>query len=342
MAPNVPYHPRRSASGTSPSILAGTRSQIGCATASSRSRRSRSPMAPPNDGSGGSSILVRRVDLVASYSNLVAEASAIERALAVPADGRGRARPDSPPRNHRIDDRLKPDVQAAVVADYVTGLPLRTIQEWHGVSRYVIRVLASRADALPRQRRATTEVARRAAELYATGLSLAAVGREIGHDAGTVLRLLERQGVPRRDTHGRPRRCSLPTSEVSAHPAEPCGGGSCSVAPERADEFDDVAAARPRLSGEPAEQGGSAGEQEHHEQSGHDGCEDQRRAEHPGRHDYGETHNGTSFRHEKSPRERAVRKTGLGLSGGFRAGLCLGRSHVRPPCLPGAVPYCAG
>ena len=40
--------------------------------------------------------------------------------------------------------------------------------------------------------------------LYATGLSLAAVGDKVGYDSKTVLNYLRQRRVTTRDTHGRP------------------------------------------------------------------------------------------------------------------------------------------
>jgi hypothetical protein len=48
----------------------------------------------------------------------------------------------------------------------------------------------------------------RAIELYATGLSTAAVGQQLGRDAGTIWRALKAASVPLRDTHGRERASS--------------------------------------------------------------------------------------------------------------------------------------
>lgn len=113
------------------------------------------------------------------------------------------ARREKRPQVHRIDDRLRPEMQTAIVQDYADGIPLREVRERYGVSRHVVHTLARRGGVPLHQRRATPDEARRAAELYATGLSLTEVGRRIGVTARTVQRLLEQQGIPRRDTHGR-------------------------------------------------------------------------------------------------------------------------------------------
>ena len=44
-----------------------------------------------------------------------------------------------------------------------------------------------------------------AVELYRNGLSLAKVGARLGKTPGTIQRVLSAQGVPTRDSHGRPR-----------------------------------------------------------------------------------------------------------------------------------------
>lgn len=44
-----------------------------------------------------------------------------------------------------------------------------------------------------------------AIDLYATGLSVAAVGEELGRDHASIWRALKAAGVPLRDTHGRVR-----------------------------------------------------------------------------------------------------------------------------------------
>jgi DNA-directed RNA polymerase specialized sigma24 family protein len=50
----------------------------------------------------------------------------------------------------------------------------------------------------------TPDTISKAAQLYATGLSLFEVGAHLGVDTTTVHKALKKAGVKMRDTHGRP------------------------------------------------------------------------------------------------------------------------------------------
>jgi hypothetical protein len=49
----------------------------------------------------------------------------------------------------------------------------------------------------------SAEQVKKAAALYSTGLSVAAVADSLGANSSHVWRVLKREGVPTRDSHGR-------------------------------------------------------------------------------------------------------------------------------------------
>ena|ERR1700733_864808 len=110
-----------------------------------------------------------------------------------------------PAQAFKLDQRLKPKIVAEIVARYEAGEPSTAIAASYGLSKgSVIRLLRD-ADIPIRNQGLTEDQIAGAAQLYASGLSLAKIGVKFGVDHGTVWRALKKRGVKMRDTHGRER-----------------------------------------------------------------------------------------------------------------------------------------
>jgi transposase-like protein len=79
------------------------------------------------------------------------------------------------------------------------------VAERWGISRKTVAEHLRRAGVTPRRRGLSPEQVQAAMDLYGAGWSLARIGHRFGCDHSVVLRVLRRAGVPRRNSHGRPR-----------------------------------------------------------------------------------------------------------------------------------------
>ena len=153
------------------------------------------------------------VELVARYSKTAQpEIQAVERALA--AGGQLRATPEvSNPESapapepviHRAKDRLSELELALVVSRYQAGESAAMLGEELGIAKQtVMRLLKAEGVALHRPRLSGSEKAE-AIRLYLDGWSLAKIGSKLARDHSSVRNVLLREGIERRDEHGRPR-----------------------------------------------------------------------------------------------------------------------------------------
>lgn len=109
------------------------------------------------------------------------------------------------PRVHAVQRRLSPDAIQQLVADYQAGTPSTQLIVTYKLGKgTVLRLLRNQGVQLRNQPMAPTQV-EQAIQLYGQGLSLAAVGQRLGFDHTAIRNALARAGVPRRDSHGRPR-----------------------------------------------------------------------------------------------------------------------------------------
>lgn len=108
-------------------------------------------------------------------------------------------------RLHRVRRRLTPNQVAQLVADYQTGAPSTELMERYQLGKgTVLRILDD--NGVTRRRQAmTADQAADAIALYLSGWSLAKVGRHFGREHTAIRDVLERAGIPRRDSHGRDR-----------------------------------------------------------------------------------------------------------------------------------------
>lgn len=108
-----------------------------------------------------------------------------------------------PHQRHKVIHRLTPETIAQLVVDYETGdSAAKLMQRYHLGKSTVLRLLQDNGAALRTQRCISPTEAARAIELYRSGLSLRAVGDQLGFDDDTILNALKRAGVTRRPQHG--------------------------------------------------------------------------------------------------------------------------------------------
>lgn len=148
------------------------------------------------------------------YSNLDTPSKTLQilrTAGLISPDGRPIPRSDrstdqvKPAQPFKLDQRLKPEIVAEIVATYEAGEPSTVIAASYGLSKgSVIRLLRDSGVTIRNQGLTDDQIAE-AAQLYALGLSLAKIGARFDVDHGTVWRALKKRGVKMRDTHGQDR-----------------------------------------------------------------------------------------------------------------------------------------
>ncbi|GAC1402501.1 MAG: hypothetical protein NVS4B6_27760 [Mycobacterium sp.] len=110
-----------------------------------------------------------------------------------------------PAQPFKLDQRLKPAIVAEIVSRYEAGEPSTAIAASHALSKGSVIRLLREADIPIRNQGLTDDQIADAAQLNASGLSLAKIGAQFDVDHGTVWRQLKKVGVRMRDTHGRER-----------------------------------------------------------------------------------------------------------------------------------------
>ena len=129
----------------------------------------------------------------------------LDRLRATLAAGIGRRRPDSwsRPQRYKLDQRLDASVAAEVVADYEAGMPTTHLTVKYGLSKASVLRLLHEAGAEMRRQPFSDEEVNEAARLYASGLSVAAIGLRLGAHPSKVWRALKARGVPLRPPRNR-------------------------------------------------------------------------------------------------------------------------------------------
>jgi hypothetical protein len=105
----------------------------------------------------------------------------------------------------QIHRRLRPPEIDALAASYLAGATVYQLAEQFRVHRTTVSLLLERKSAPRRNRPLSPTQIEQARVLYATGQSLAKVGKQLGCDANTVRLALLRADVRMRDCHGRDR-----------------------------------------------------------------------------------------------------------------------------------------
>lgn len=120
-----------------------------------------------------------------------------------PSDRSTKSTEPQPP--FKLDQRLKSEIVAEIVARYEAGEPSTAIANLFDLSKgSVIRLLRDAGVTIRNQGMTDDQIAE-AGQLYGAGLSLAKIGVKFGVDHGTVWRALKKRDVKMRDTHGRDR-----------------------------------------------------------------------------------------------------------------------------------------
>jgi transposase-like protein len=125
------------------------------------------------------------VHVMERYSNLWEADSLLDRCLAL---GDGETVEQAPrPEARRLKDKLDEMERRAIVADYVSGVAtIAALAERYGVSDYSIRMILRRAGIGPKRRTITPEQTARVLTLWATGLSVNAIAKQVGMGQANV------------------------------------------------------------------------------------------------------------------------------------------------------------
>ena len=152
------------------------------------------------------------VELLRRYSNLDTFQNAVHilaKSLVRSHDGSFQVpspRPQTtPPQPFKLTQRLKSDVVEQIVTRYKAGEPSTAIATTFNISKGSVIRLLRNAGVTIRNQPLTSDQITEAAQLYASGQSLAEVGAHLGVDASTVHKALKKADVQLRDTHGRER-----------------------------------------------------------------------------------------------------------------------------------------
>jgi hypothetical protein len=146
------------------------------------------------------------------YSNLDALSKTLQilrTAGLISPDGRPVPRSDrsteqiEPAQPFKLDQRLKPEIVAEIVARYEAGEPSTAVAASYELSKGSVIRLLREAGITIRHQGLTDDQIAEAIQLYDSGLSLARIGARFDVDHGPVWRQLKKLGVRMRDTHGR-------------------------------------------------------------------------------------------------------------------------------------------
>ena len=105
---------------------------------------------------------------------------------------------------HRIR-RLNEAERTRLVERYLAGATVYDLAREFSIARGTASKHLNAAGVTLRCGPLSAEEIARAIELYLEGLSLVAVGKELGRDHAAIWRALKAAGIERRDTHGRER-----------------------------------------------------------------------------------------------------------------------------------------
>jgi DNA-binding CsgD family transcriptional regulator len=92
-----------------------------------------------------------------------------------------------------------------LVIGYKTGSTVYQLAEQFRINRGTVSKLLEREGVPRRGRPLSPTQVEQASQLYATGMSLVSVGKQLGCDGSTIHLALRKAGVQMRDAHGRDR-----------------------------------------------------------------------------------------------------------------------------------------
>jgi hypothetical protein len=152
------------------------------------------------------------VEVMQRYSNLdiasktlrKLHASALITPDGSPVHGSGRSCEKSElAQPFKLDQRLKPETVAEIVARYEAGEPSTALASTFAINKNSVIKLLREADVPIRKQGLTNDQIAEAVQLYASGQSLAKIGTHLAVDHGAVWRQLRKRGVKMRDSHSR-------------------------------------------------------------------------------------------------------------------------------------------
>ncbi|WP_378733256.1 helix-turn-helix domain-containing protein [Nocardia brasiliensis] len=139
------------------------------------------------------------------YSNQDSLISALDRILRGTADQGTRSH--SPTAQlHALRHRLTDDDKTTILADYEAGASTKHLAAKYSLGQgSILDILRTGGATIREQRRLTDDEIADAIIRYQHGESLARIGNHLGVAHTTIRTALQRHGITRRDTHGRPR-----------------------------------------------------------------------------------------------------------------------------------------
>ncbi|MVU81408.1 hypothetical protein GPX89_29720 [Nocardia sp. ET3-3] len=150
--------------------------------------------------------MTRLVDLMRAYSNQGTLTSALGKLRGQVSDQPKRQPAAKIQKVHSLARRLSESDRAQIVAAYESGASANQLASDHQLAKgSILEILRTAGAAIRHQCRLSRKEIDQAVVDYQDGQTLARIGDRLGVKATTVRAALERRGVPRRDTHGRPR-----------------------------------------------------------------------------------------------------------------------------------------
>jgi hypothetical protein len=145
------------------------------------------------------------VEVVQRYSKHDLTGVGLGRLTTALAAGTDRRWPDarSQPQRYKLDQRLDASARARVVTDYEAGTPTTALTGKYGLSKASVLRLLHQAGAEMRRQPFSEQEVDEAVRLYASGLSVTAIGSRLEAHPSKVKRALRARGVALRS----PRNC---------------------------------------------------------------------------------------------------------------------------------------
>ncbi|WP_157514414.1 helix-turn-helix domain containing protein [Nocardia concava] len=141
-----------------------------------------------------------------AYSNQGTLTSTLEKLRERVSDQPKRQSSAKAPKAHALARRLTAVDREKIVAAYEGGASAKQLAADHQLAKgSILEILRTGGAAIRQQRRLSSEEIDQAVVSYQDGQSLATIADRLGVKATTVRAALERRGIPRRDSHGRPR-----------------------------------------------------------------------------------------------------------------------------------------
>jgi len=142
------------------------------------------------------------VDLLGRYSNHCDQGERLRDLVEMVPSGPFEVNPLTP---RQVHQRLRQPEIEELVASHKAGATVYQLAETFRIHRHMVSLLLERQRVARRNRPLSPMQIDQARRLYATGQSLASVGKQLGCHANTVRLALIKVGVRMRDSHGRDR-----------------------------------------------------------------------------------------------------------------------------------------